>query len=165
MVAALGLLTPGVFAGISTEYFTALLGMLMLSMGITLTVDDFKRVLAKPAIMVLGFLGCYGLMPALALGQIPQIHEASSLDSARRRANAAAKAAGGEAEQYADPETERYGLEDIQKGSTPRQLNPVCKELYLRDAEFVVTFGMDKDAFWKLPFWKQRDAKRKMKLF
>merc|ERR550537_2138226 len=36
-------------------------------MGITLTVDDFKRVLQRPGVMVLGFLGCYGLMPAMAL--------------------------------------------------------------------------------------------------
>ena len=47
-VAGLGLMAPGVFAGISTSYFTVLLGMLMLSMGITLTLDDFKRVLARP---------------------------------------------------------------------------------------------------------------------
>ena len=66
-VAILGLTTPGIFAGISTSYFTALLAALMLSMGITLTVDDFKRVLEKPAIMFFGFLGCYGMMPALAL--------------------------------------------------------------------------------------------------
>ena len=67
-VALMGLFTPAVFSGISTSYFTGLLGMLMLSMGITLTVDDFKRVLTKPGIMVLGFVGCYGLMPLLALG-------------------------------------------------------------------------------------------------
>ena len=41
----------------------------------------------------------------------------------------------------------------------------MCKELYLNDAEFIVTFGMDKDQFWKQPFWKQRDAKRKNNLF
>merc|ERR1719460_1790163 len=40
----------------------------MLSMGITLTVDDFKRVLARPGVMVLGFIACYVLMPGLALG-------------------------------------------------------------------------------------------------
>jgi BASS family bile acid:Na+ symporter len=66
-VALMGLFTPAVFSGISTSYFTGLLGMLMLSMGITLTVDDFKRVLQRPGVMVLGFLGCYGLMPAMAL--------------------------------------------------------------------------------------------------
>ena len=40
----------------------------MLSMGITLTVDDFKRVLQRPGVMIAGFIGCYGLMPAMALG-------------------------------------------------------------------------------------------------
>ena len=41
----------------------------------------------------------------------------------------------------------------------------MCKELYLHDNEFESTFGMDKVRFWKLPFWKQREAKRKAKLF
>ena len=68
LVATLGLVAPGIFAGISTSYFTGLLGLLMLSMGITLTVDDFKRVIARPTIMALGFMACYGLMPAMALG-------------------------------------------------------------------------------------------------
>lgn len=68
MVALGGLFRPGIFTGISTSYFTGLLGLLMLSMGITLTVDDFKRVLQRPGVMVFGFLGCYGMMPALALG-------------------------------------------------------------------------------------------------
>jgi len=67
MVAVGGLLKPGIFTGISTSYFTGLLGLLMLSMGITLTIDDFKRVLQRPGVMVLGFLGCYVMMPALAL--------------------------------------------------------------------------------------------------
>merc|ERR1719378_532482 len=40
----------------------------MLSMGITLTLDDFKRVLQRPGVVGLGFLMCYGLMPAMALG-------------------------------------------------------------------------------------------------
>ena len=42
--------------------------MLMLSMGITLTIDDFKRVLTRPGVMLTGFAGCYGFMPLLALG-------------------------------------------------------------------------------------------------
>ena len=68
LVAVVGLLSPGVFAGISTSYFTGLLGMLMLSMGITLSIDDFKRVAQRPGVVGLGFLMCYGLMPAMALG-------------------------------------------------------------------------------------------------
>jgi len=66
-VAALGLIQPAILGGIPTKYFTGLLGMLMLSMGITLTVDDFKRVLKRPGVVGLGFLMCYGLMPAMAL--------------------------------------------------------------------------------------------------
>ena len=46
-VALLGLYRPSIFLGISTSYFTGLLGLLMLSMGITLTVDDFKRVFQR----------------------------------------------------------------------------------------------------------------------
>ena len=67
-VAALGLLRPAVLGGISTSAFTALLGMLMLSMGITLSLDDFKRVLKRPGVVGLGLFMCYGLMPAMALG-------------------------------------------------------------------------------------------------
>ena len=68
-VALVGLYRPAVMAtSIPTSAFTGLLGLLMLSMGITLTVDDFKRVLTKPGIMVLGFVGCYGLMPLLRHG-------------------------------------------------------------------------------------------------
>ena len=114
-------------------------------------------------------------IPALALGAMPKIHEASTLDSARRRANAAQKAAGDKAEDgtpYADPETERFTLDDIKKGSTGgKALNPACKELYLADDEFGKIFkkpdgsGMSKDEFWKQPFWKQRDAKKRAGLF
>ena len=110
-------------------------------------------------------------IPALSLGAIPKIHEASTLDSARRRANAAQKAVGGEAADYADPETERFTLDEIQKGNTPRALNPACKELYLKDEEFALIFkktdgkGMTKEEFWKQPFWKQRDAKKRAGLF
>jgi BASS family bile acid:Na+ symporter len=35
-------------------------------MGITLTLDDFKRVFLKPRVIGLGFFACYVLMPALA---------------------------------------------------------------------------------------------------
>merc|ERR1719265_273708 len=67
MVAALGLAAPGVLAGIPTKYFTGLLGLLMLSMGITLSRADFMRVVQRPGVVGLGFFMCYGLMPAMAL--------------------------------------------------------------------------------------------------
>lgn len=68
LVALLGLFRPATLSGIPTSAFTGLLGMLMLSMGITLTIDDFKRVLTRPGVMLTGFAGCYGFMPLLALG-------------------------------------------------------------------------------------------------
>eukprot|EP00466_Bigelowiella_natans_P012995 jgi/Bigna1/37506/e_gw1.20.155.1 len=40
----------------------------MLSMGITLTPADFAKVLTKPLPVIVGFVSCYGLMPAIALG-------------------------------------------------------------------------------------------------
>jgi BASS family bile acid:Na+ symporter len=47
------------------------LGALMLSMGITLTLDDFIRVGKEPGAVIIGFLLCYLLCPALgfALGK------------------------------------------------------------------------------------------------
>ncbi|KAL1515556.1 hypothetical protein AB1Y20_002176 [Prymnesium parvum] len=67
LTACIGLLKPQVFLCVSTKYFTGLIGILMLCMGITLSLDDFRRVLTRPAITLLGFVGCYGLLPALAL--------------------------------------------------------------------------------------------------
>jgi bile acid:Na+ symporter, BASS family len=40
----------------------------MLSMGITLTVDDFKAVAKQPVPTIVQFALCYGMMPFLALG-------------------------------------------------------------------------------------------------
>lgn len=65
--AALALLKPTAFAAVSTKYFTGLIGLLMLCMGITLTPADFKRVLTRPGAVGLAFAGCYGLMPLLSL--------------------------------------------------------------------------------------------------
>lgn len=65
---ALALRSPQSFAWFTTEYFTAALAALMLSMGITLTPDDFVQVAKTPAPTVMQFLLCYGMMPALAWG-------------------------------------------------------------------------------------------------
>lgn len=46
--AGAGLLKPDLFAWLTTEYFTAGLALLMVSMGITLTPKDFKDVLDNP---------------------------------------------------------------------------------------------------------------------
>lgn len=58
---------PAVFNWMTTNYFTAGLALLMFSMGITLTIDDFKRCATKPAPVAVNFLACYGIMPALGL--------------------------------------------------------------------------------------------------
>lgn len=65
--ASLALLKPESFAWFTTKYFTGTLGALMLSMGITLTTDDFARVGKQPGVVALGFILCYVLCPALGL--------------------------------------------------------------------------------------------------
>ena len=68
LFAGLALLRPQSFDWFTTKYFTGTLGALMLSMGITLTPDDFKRVATQPGAVIVGFLLCYVLCPALGLG-------------------------------------------------------------------------------------------------
>jgi BASS family bile acid:Na+ symporter len=68
ITAALALRVPSIFAWFTTGYFTAGLALLMLSTGITTTVQDFARVFSRPGPVGVGFLLCYGLMPLLALG-------------------------------------------------------------------------------------------------
>ena len=68
LFAGIAIKKPESFSWFTTKYFTASLGALMLSMGITLTPDDFTRVTKEPAKVIVGFLLCYALMPALGLG-------------------------------------------------------------------------------------------------
>jgi len=64
----IALKSPKSFAWFTTEYFTAALATLMLSMGITLTPEDFLEVASKPASVIMQFSLCYIMMPLLALG-------------------------------------------------------------------------------------------------
>ncbi|GMH85879.1 hypothetical protein TrVE_jg3974 [Triparma verrucosa] len=73
-----GLKRPADLAWFTTDYFTAGLACLMLSMGITLKPDDFVRVGKRPNAVVIQFALCYLMMPALALG----LGYAFGLDSA-----------------------------------------------------------------------------------
>lgn len=68
LFAGLALTKPETFAWFTTKYFTASLGALMLSMGITLTPADFVRVVKEPGAVIVGFLLCYALCPALGFG-------------------------------------------------------------------------------------------------
>ena len=67
LAAGAGLANPSLFSWLSTEYFTAGLAILMFSMGITLTLEDFKRVLSKPGPVSINFICCYVMMPLLGL--------------------------------------------------------------------------------------------------
>mmetsp|Transcript_22378 Transcript_22378/g.62147 ORF Transcript_22378/g.62147 Transcript_22378/m.62147 type:complete len:421 (+) Transcript_22378:130-1392(+) len=64
----IALKSPDSFAWFTTDYFTAALAALMLSMGITLTPNDFVKVAQRPNATVMQFALCYGMMPFLALG-------------------------------------------------------------------------------------------------
>lgn len=64
----IALKSPQSFAWFTTEYFTAGLAALMLSMGITLTPADFAKVAARPNATLMQFALCYGMMPLLAYG-------------------------------------------------------------------------------------------------
>lgn len=46
-----------------SPYITAALSLTMLSMGMTLTINDFFRVLKQPQLIALGFIAQYGIMP------------------------------------------------------------------------------------------------------
>ena len=64
---AIALKKPSTFDFFTTEYFTAALAALMLSMGITLTPADFVAVASEPSSVLMQFSLCYGMMPLLAL--------------------------------------------------------------------------------------------------
>lgn len=65
--AGVALQRPEAFEWFGTKYFTACLATLMLSMGITLTPADFVRVVQQPLAVIVGFVLCYVLCPALGI--------------------------------------------------------------------------------------------------
>lgn len=65
---AIALKRPSTFDFFTTEYFTAALAALMLSMGITLTPADFVEVTKEPSSVLMQFTLCYAMMPTLAFG-------------------------------------------------------------------------------------------------
>ena len=67
VTAGSALYRPALFEHIDPKSFTGLIGALMLCMGITLKPSDFKRVLQRPVAVALAFVGCYVVMPALAI--------------------------------------------------------------------------------------------------
>ena len=59
--------SPTSFDWFTTNYFTGALAAPMLSMGITLTPDDFVAVAKEPKSVGVQFTLCYAMMPILAL--------------------------------------------------------------------------------------------------
>lgn len=66
MAAVAALKAPVTFTWVKSSYFTGLLGLLMFSVGITTTIDDFKACLKRPGAVAINFISCYGIMPVLA---------------------------------------------------------------------------------------------------
>jgi len=66
LAAVAALKVPSTFNWIPAQWFTGLLGLLMFSVGITTTIDDFKECLKRPGAVAINFISCYGIMPALA---------------------------------------------------------------------------------------------------
>src|SRR3984957_17881355 len=62
---ALALAHPAWFTWFNGEWITYGLAVIMLGMGITLSVDDFKRVLKMPRAVGIGFAAHYAIMPFL----------------------------------------------------------------------------------------------------
>ena len=62
---ALALAHPAWFTWFSGGFITWGLAVIMLGMGITLSVDDFKRVLKMPRAVAIGFAAHYAIMPFL----------------------------------------------------------------------------------------------------
>ncbi|KAK4489251.1 hypothetical protein RD792_005048 [Penstemon davidsonii] len=61
----IGIYKPAMVTWLETDLFTVGLGFLMLSMGLTLTFEDFRRCLRNPWTVGVGFLAQYIIKPAL----------------------------------------------------------------------------------------------------
>ena len=64
--AVIALIYPSAFVWMKA-YIPWVLGIIMLGMGMTMTVDDFKSVLSQPKAVVIGVLAQFIVMPSVAL--------------------------------------------------------------------------------------------------
>lgn len=60
---AIGLLKPELLSWFSGQYMVWALSIVMLGMGFTLTIDDFRRIFKMPGCLALGFFAHYTIMP------------------------------------------------------------------------------------------------------
>lgn len=65
--ATIGITRPSAVTWLDSDKFTYALGFLMLSMGLTLTVDDFKKCASNPGPILVGYFGQYCIKPLLGL--------------------------------------------------------------------------------------------------
>ena len=70
LLSAAACYTPGTFTGIG-PWVSWLLMLIMFAMGVTLNIDDFKRVLVRPAPVIAGTFLHYLVMPLAKLFQMP----------------------------------------------------------------------------------------------
>jgi len=66
LAAVIALRAPPVFAWVRPSYYGSIIGAVMFSVGITTTLDDFRKCLQRPGAVILNFVLCYGAMPVLA---------------------------------------------------------------------------------------------------
>ncbi|MCW0216759.1 MAG: bile acid:sodium symporter family protein [Prosthecobacter sp.] len=66
--AVLGFVKPETLSWFSGQWIIWALTTVMLGMGLTLTVDDFRRLLKMPGCVTLGFISQYTLMPLIGWG-------------------------------------------------------------------------------------------------
>ena len=67
-VAVLTFFLPDVFGWVRGSVQTAILGVIMLTMGMTLTAEDFKILASRPLDIAIGSLAQFALMPLIAFG-------------------------------------------------------------------------------------------------
>ena len=59
----------------------------------------------------------------------------------------------------------KYSYKDLLEKRYPRGLDESALETYLEDSEFEKLFGMERDAFARLPMWQRVNLKRKLHLW
>lgn len=69
-VAILAAFVPELFTWVKGDTQTVILGIIMLTMGMTLTVKDFRVLLSRPLDMAVGAAAQFGIMPLIAVGLV-----------------------------------------------------------------------------------------------
>ena len=70
LVAILTFFVPEAFGWVRGNVQASILGVIMLTMGLTLTKDDFKILAARPLDIAIGSLAQFSIMPLIALGLV-----------------------------------------------------------------------------------------------